>query len=144
MCFIIYNRIEEDRDSVTHTEGEKQTEKRVCRWQKSQPPERNTDFRGAPFTVPDDSVRYMTPLHYFKLFWDDDVITMLVEQNNLYSVQTTGNSIRTNIKEMEQLIGMQMMMSLMQLPIYEMDWNTTSWVENIASIMPIKRYELLR
>ena len=46
---------------------------------KSQSPETNTDFRGAPFTIPDDSVRDMTPLDYFQLFWDDDVMTMLVE-----------------------------------------------------------------
>lgn len=38
----------------------------------------------------------------------------------MYSVQTTGNSIRTNIKDMEQLIGIQMMMSFIQLPSYEM------------------------
>ena len=106
-------RIREDGDSVTTpTEGEKQTEKRVYRWQKSQPPEKNTDFRGTPFTIPDGSVRDMTPLDCFKLFWDDNVIKMFVEQTNLYSVQTTGNSIRTNIKEIGQLTGMQMMMSL--------------------------------
>ena len=80
MSFIIYNRIDEDEDSVTTpAEGEKQTEKQACRRQKSQPPETNTDFRGAPFTIPDDSVRDMTPLDYFQLFWDDDVMTMLVE-----------------------------------------------------------------
>ena len=45
---------------------------------------------------------------------------------------------------MEQLIGMQMMMSLIQLPSYEMYWKTTSRIENIASITPIKGYELLR
>ena len=117
MNFITFNRIEENEDSVTTSiEAKNQREKRVCRWQKSQPPGRNTDFRGAPFTIEDDSVRNMTLLDYFKLFWDDDVMMMLVEQTNLYSVQTTGNSIRTNIKEMEQLVGMQMMMSLIQLP----------------------------
>ena len=80
MSFIIYNRIDEDEDSVTTpAEGEKQTEKQVCRWQKSQSPETNTHFRGAPFTIPDDSVRDMTPLDYFQHFWDDDVMTMLVE-----------------------------------------------------------------
>ena len=100
MNFIIFNRIEENEDSVTtSTEGENQTEKRVCRWQKSQPPERNTDFRVAPFTIADDFVRNMIPLDYFKLFWDDDMMMMLVEQTNLYSVQTTVNSIRANINE---------------------------------------------
>ena len=66
-----------------------------------------------------------------------------MDQTNIYGVQTTGNSIRTNIKEMEQLIGLQMMKSLKKLPSYEMYWRNTSWVENISSIIPIKRYELL-
>ena len=65
-------------------------------------------------------------------------MTMLMEQTNLYGFQTIGNSIRTNIKEMEQ-----MMMSLIQLPSYVMYWKNTSQVENISSIIPIKRYELL-
>ena len=47
MSFVIYNRIEVGEDSLTTpTESEKQTEKRVCRWRKSQPPERYTDFHG--------------------------------------------------------------------------------------------------
>ena len=33
--------------------------------------------------MPDDSIRDMTPPDYFKLFWDDDVRTMHVEQTNL-------------------------------------------------------------
>ena len=45
---------------------------------------------------------------------------------------------------MEQLIGIQMIMSLIQLPSYEMYWKTTSQIQNIASFMPIKRYELQR
>ena len=58
MSVIIYNRTEEDEDSVTTpTEGKKQKEKQVYRWRKHQPPERNTDFHGAPFTIPDDCVR---------------------------------------------------------------------------------------
>ena len=67
-------------------------------------------------------------------------MTMLVEQTNLYSVQTTGNSIRTNIQEMEQLLEIQMMVSLIQLKSYEMYWNTVSRIEIIASIMHIKLY----
>ena len=42
---------------------------------------------------------------------------------------------------------MQMMMSLIQLPSYEMYWNTTSGIKSIASTMSNaskKRYELLR
>ena len=86
MSFILYNIIEDEDSVATPKEYKKQTKKRVCRWQKSQLPERNTDFCGPPFTISHDSVRDVAPLDYFKLLWDDDVMTMLVKQTNLYSV----------------------------------------------------------
>ena len=45
----------------------------------------------------------MIPLDYFKLFWDDDVMTMIVGQTTLYNVQTTWNSIRINIRKWSNL-----------------------------------------
>lgn len=41
----------------------------------------------------------MTPLEYFKLFWDDEITKNLVEQTNIYSIQVSGKCINTNVKE---------------------------------------------
>lgn len=41
----------------------------------------------------------------------------LVEQSNIYSVQVSGKSINKNVKEIcKQLVGLQMLMSLIRLP----------------------------
>lgn len=46
----------------------------------------------------------------------------LVEQTNLYSVQKTGTSIKTNKEEIEQLIGMQLKMGIVKMPKYNSYW----------------------
>ena len=86
----------------------------------------------------------MTPLNYFKIFWSDDIINLLVEQTNLYSVQQTGSSISTNKSEMEQFIGIQMLMSIVSLPAYYMYWAVDTKYSPIADIMSINRYKKMR
>ena len=86
----------------------------------------------------------MTPLNYFKIFWSDDIINLLVEQTNLYSVQQTGSSINTNKSEMEQFIGIQMLMSIVSLPAYYMYWAVDTKYSPIADIMSINRYKKMR
>ena len=83
----------------------------------------------------------MTPLNYFKIFWSDDIINLLVEQTNLYSVQQTGSSINTNKSEIEQFIGIQMLMSIVSLPAYYMYWAVDTKYSPIADIMSINRYK---
>ena len=46
------------------------------------------------------------------------MIQTLVEQTNIYSVQVSGSSINTSVAEIEQLIGMKIMVSLIPLPSY--------------------------
>ena len=84
----------------------------------------------------------MTPLNYFKIFWSDDIINLLVEQTNLYSVQQTGSSINTNKSEIEQFIGIQMLMSIVSLPAYYMYWAVDTKYSAIADIMSINRYKI--
>ena len=85
----------------------------------------------------------MTSLSYFKIFWSDDIINLLVEQTNLYSVQQTGSSISTNKSEMEQFIGIQMLMSIVSLPAYYPYWAVDSKYSPIAYIMSINRYKTM-
>ena len=79
----------------------------------------------------------MTPLNYLKIFWSDDIINLLVEQTNLYSVQQTGSSINTNKSEMAQFIRIQMLMSIVSLPAYYMYWAVDTKYSRIADICPL-------
>ena len=111
------------------------------RWRKKPPPEFDITFKGEEFSLPPEGADEMTPLNYFKIFWSDDIINLLVEQTNLYSVQQTGSSINTNKSEMEQFIGIQMLMSIVSLPAYYMYWAVDTKYSPIADIMSINRYK---
>ena len=57
------------------------------RWRKKPPPKFDVTFKDEQFSLPPGGIDEMTPLNYFKMFWSDDIINLLVEQTNLYSVQ---------------------------------------------------------
>ena len=86
----------------------------------------------------------LTALNFFKMFWDNSKTEILVDQTNLYSVQSTGKSINTSFNEMEQFIGIRMLMSIVKLPSYQMHWATETKYAPVADIMPISRFKKLR
>ena len=47
-------------------------------------------------SYPPSPVKEPTPWQFFKMFFDDELINLLVEQTNLYSVSKSGNSVNTN------------------------------------------------
>ena len=71
---------------------------RNCRRRKN-PPEFDITFNGEEFSLPSEGADKMAPLNYYKIFWSDDIINLLIEQRNLYSVQQTGSSINKQIRD---------------------------------------------
>ena len=63
---------------------------------KNPPSEFDKPFKDEEFSLPPEGADEMTLPNYFKIFWSDDIINLLVEQTNLYTVQQTGSSINTN------------------------------------------------
>ena len=59
-------------------------------------------------------------------------------------MQSTGKSINTSFNEMEQFIGIHMLMSIVKLPSYQMYWATETRYAPVADIMPISRFKKLR
>lgn len=78
------------------------------------------------------------------IFFLFNIFNTIVEQTNLYSTQERGASIDTNRKEMTDFISILLLMGIIQLPAYEDYWAAGTRVEQIASIMPVKRFKLLR
>ena len=73
-------------------------------------------------------------------FWSDEITDLLVNQTNLYSVQKTESSINTTHAEMEQFIGIQMLIFVTKMPQYEMFWNNeTRYEPNALTTLPLKR-----
>ena len=141
------NTVEEDDGQSI--EGEEATvnehppKEHVFKWRKKEPELPDISFLGSGFTLPED-VDELTPLTYFKQFWDDSITENIVEQTNLYSVQEQGSSVCTTKDEVEVLLGIQMKMGLIKIPKYELYWDSRTRYEPIASAMPLKRYKKLR
>ncbi|XP_050552257.1 uncharacterized protein LOC126911111 [Spodoptera frugiperda] len=86
----------------------------------------------------------LTPKQYFQKFFTSDLFDIIVEMTNLYSVQTTGKSIGVTRKEMEILIGIEILMGIVDLPAVEDYWSADLKCEQISSAMSLKRYRLIK
>ena len=86
----------------------------------------------------------MTPMEYFKTFFTEEIMTMIVEQTNLYSTQKHSKCINTNIDEMLKFFGMHIHMGLVNLPAYTLYWSQSLRYPPIADVMPLKRFEALK
>ena len=69
---------------------------------------------------------------------------LLAEKTNIYSVQKTDNSLNTTAEEIEQLIGIQMYMSIINFPNFRMYWANERKYPIVADIMSRNRYQKLR
>ncbi len=112
------------------------------RWRKRAPMEENSSFSGPDF--PDPPREDLSPLKYFKMFFDDELISTIVEQTNLYSVQTSNRNINTNKNEIEQFLGILVMMGILKYPQYKMYWLPETRIPAIADCMSINRFQNLK
>lgn len=101
-------------------------------------------YRHCNTAFSDPPMEEMTPLQYFKYFFDDDLISEIADQTNLYSVQKTGKSVKTNPKEIEQFLGMQILSGIVKMPSYRMYWAEASRYPPISDTMARNRFDCLR
>ena len=86
----------------------------------NKPPTTNNSFLGEEFSLPPNDDDTWTPLNYFQMFWKDDINVLLSEQTNPYSIQQKGTSLNTTSGKIEQFIGIQMYMPIIDFPAYQM------------------------
>ena len=63
-------------------------------------------------------------MQYFKRFITQDMLELLVEHTNRYSVQKQDTCVDTSVKEMEQVLGMYLKMGLVEMPAVRKYWET--------------------
>ncbi|XP_076036256.1 uncharacterized protein LOC143022126 isoform X1 [Oratosquilla oratoria] len=85
-----------------------------------------------------------TPLEYFKQFFDEDLLQMIVDQSNLYSTQQRGISLNLTVEELEQFIGTVLHTSIVHLPRMHMYWSKACWVPQIAEVFSRQRWEEIK
>uniref|UniRef100_A0A3P9CGC1 PiggyBac transposable element-derived protein domain-containing protein n=1 Tax=Maylandia zebra TaxID=106582 RepID=A0A3P9CGC1_9CICH len=101
-----------------------------------------TTFKG-PCAKPPDEIH--TPLEYFKNFITDDMLLLLMEQTNLYSVQNSNHlrNVNTTVKELEILIGLYLRMGLCQMPGNRAYWENDTRCPMVADNMSRNRFQTL-
>nr|XP_026491734.1 piggyBac transposable element-derived protein 3-like [Vanessa tameamea] len=85
-----------------------------------------------------------SPLSFFHLFFSQDMFTSIVEQTNLYSVQQTGKSIQLTDEEFRDFLAIHILMGIVVMPSYLDYWSEKFRYGNVADIMSLKRYQLIR
>ena len=101
----------------------------------------NTEFGGKQFGNPPINFYEMCPIDFFKLFWTYSIRQTLVLQTNLYSVQEQGKNISTLAKEIEQFLGMHILMGIMKLPDYNFYWAAETRYPNVMSTKRFKQLQ---
>ena len=139
-----YNEESENEDEDEDEDGDndnvvnnKTCQKFEPRWDKNKPPTLAYTFEAENFSLPPDDVDTWTPLSYFKMFWKHELNVLLAEQTKIYSVQKTGTSLNTTAEEIEQLIGIQMYMSIINFPNFRMYWANEKRYPIVADIMSV-------
>ena len=115
---------------------------RTYRWRKKtfQPPH-DIQFTGAQPRSDGDGE--CDPLSFFKKFVTDDMLVMVASETNRYSTEKTGQSVNTTAKELEQVLGMYLLMGLSQMPSVRAFWETETYYAPVADVMSRNRFEKL-
>ena len=143
------------RESSASTSGEIQVEQcntdrsESTRWRKRDSAIVPSTFIGAAFTDVDD---ILSPIQYFKQFFDDDLFEHIANQTNLYYTQESlskGLKVKfepTDKAEIEQLVGALLYMGIYPNPQYRMYWNPATAVPQITRCLKggVNRFESLK
>ena len=91
----------------------------------------NVDFHGDLFPPPPDPTT--TPYQYFKSFLDDDLIDVIAEQTNTCNLKESAVSIAVTHDEIQQYIGILIMMAFVKLPRQQMYWSQHTQILALAN-----------
>ena len=72
--------------------------------------------------VSEPLVEEQSQREYFDMIFDKSLYEKIAEENNLYSFQTTGKSVKTNKEEIEKFTGILIQMGIMKYPQHRMYW----------------------
>lgn len=84
------------------------------------------------------------PIEYFKYFFSEELIQLIVDNTNLYSVQKSGKSVNVNNNDILDFLAIEILMGVVNMPAYTDYWSESLRYDKIANIMPLKRYQAIR
>ena len=89
--------------------------------------------------------KLLSPVDYFRQFFDKEVLLHIVNQSNLFSCQRDVNKpLVLEIDELEQFLGICMYMSLIRLPRTRYYWSPLFQIPAVSDYMPMRRWEIIK
>lgn len=87
----------------------------------------------------------LSPVEYFRTFFDDSILEHIVEQSNLFSMQCNINKpLQLTTDELEQFLGTVLYMSVYHLPRTRMYWAAASRLGHVADVMSRDRWSEIK
>ncbi|KAK3926390.1 PiggyBac transposable element-derived protein 3, partial [Frankliniella fusca] len=95
-----------------------------------------------PFTTPQEE---KDSLDYFSYYFDEAILSLIVEQTNLYFTQENiNNNAAITIQELKIFLGIILYMGVVSLPAIEDYWNSNTYVKQVADVMSYRRFQKIR
>ena len=132
---------EEQPATIAEDDADVPNPEYVFRWRRRQP--LTVNFRD--FEV-DEEVGDLTPYQMFKEVFTDELLQLITDESNRYSVEQTGESINASFGEYEAFFGRPILLfsTIMDACEFRMYWRADLRWSAVADAMPLKRFESLK
>lgn len=85
-----------------------------------------------------------SPLQFFKMFIDDDLLDQFVVQSNNYAHEKDATVLNLTRSELEVYFGILLQMAIIQMPQYTIYWNTETRFPVVADAMSRNRFQQIK
>jgi len=126
--------------SIPQSSVNRKVQKKHYTWKNGTFSPPDVSFTGELPQPPDD---ISSPLEYFRQFVSTDMLTLLVENTNLYSVQKNGRAVDTDVKEVEKILGIFLLMGIVRMPGVRYYWENATRYPPVADVIARNRFQKL-
>ena len=77
------------------------------------------------------------------MFFPENLLLMIVDNTNFYSMQKNTKCVKTNVEEIKTYTGIKILMGIIKLPSYCNYWSGALRYPAIADVMSRNRFETL-
>lgn len=85
-----------------------------------------------------------SPIEYFKSFFDDAVIDLIVKETNLYALQESESELKCTKVEICRYFGILLYLGVIQLPNFKMAWTQELKLTAVTDSMPRNKFEKIK
>ncbi|XP_065568964.1 piggyBac transposable element-derived protein 1-like [Artemia franciscana] len=110
-------------------------------WRKVEIKKVDLSWKGEPRQVPGI---LETPLKYFQKFFDDELLELIVEQSNLFALQTEGCNLCLTVEELKVFMSIILLLGVIKVPYYRMHWEAATRYPKISDKMGRQRFAKIK